>query len=255
MAIRLPHSPATSAEPLAVARLDNFHAPTTVSSSSSHPDDSTVYGILYAMHPADEAALDRYEGHTAEWNPHPEPNYRQVDIERPFLQGSWVYNKHYLRLHVVKWLVGDERVRRLVVQEQEKEKEKEQGQSLDDVNVNVVRALVYVDEVRTQPGEINAEYIGRMNRAIAESTALGLPTDWVDAVIRPHVRPGVETEKHREALEAKPRPSHPYLLGALIMLDADTSLSIIIDDDAVARLALADPAAAALLPPCVIDPA
>ncbi|RMZ81845.1 hypothetical protein DV738_g2097, partial [Chaetothyriales sp. CBS 135597] len=207
MALRLPHSPATSAVPLAVARLDNFQwiiceagyanvvkvvdvdvdvdrhdiIPSATSpSSAAHPHQSTVYGILYAMHPADEAALDRYEGHTPDRNPHPEPNYR------PFLQGTWVYNKHYLRVHVVKWLVGNGdngNGRRGVHVES-----RGQGGEDDDV----VRALVYVDEVRTQPGRINTEYIGRMNRAIDESTALGLPVDWVDAVIRPHVQPGVE---------------------------------------------------------------
>lgn len=54
-----------------------------------------------------------------------------------------------------------------------------------------IRALVYVDEFRTRPGAIKHEYVGRMNRAIAESVALGIPDSWVTNVLRNFIPPGV----------------------------------------------------------------
>ncbi len=58
-----------------------------------------------------------------------------------------------------------------------------------------IRALVYVDEHRTAPGEINHEYIGRMNRAIAESVQLGVPQSWVDNVMRTFVPPDIHVDE------------------------------------------------------------
>ncbi|KAJ5175531.1 uncharacterized protein N7482_001408 [Penicillium canariense] len=72
--------------------------------------DDTVYGVLYAMDPADERRLDGFEGidHTAE---SAEPDGEVgVDI-RPREQGEGDYNKWYLGARVVKWLDGGRRAR------------------------------------------------------------------------------------------------------------------------------------------------
>ena len=56
---------------------------------------------------------------------------------------------------------------------------------------DVVRVLAYVDELRTGEGTILNNYVGRMNRGIEESVALGLPRRWVDKVMRRWVTPGI----------------------------------------------------------------
>ena len=130
-------------------------------------EGDVVWGVLYNMEAEDEATLDRYEGHDEWRNPEPEINPSEGErIEKPFLQGGWDYNKLYLPMTVTKWLRDP----------------KEYG--VDTSNSDVVRALVYVDEHRLEDGEINAEYIGRMNRGIKESVALGLPEEWVERVMR-----------------------------------------------------------------------
>ncbi|TDZ37205.1 hypothetical protein C8035_v007318 [Colletotrichum spinosum] len=49
---------------------------------------------------------------------------------------------------------------------------------------DAVSALVYVDAARTAPGRPREEYVGRMNRGIAEAGAIGLPAEYVRAVLR-----------------------------------------------------------------------
>jgi hypothetical protein len=58
----------------------------------------------------------------------------------------------------------------------------------------VVKVLTYVDELRTGEGRIIRNYVGRMNRGIEESVALGLPRSWVDKVMRRWVAPGIFPE-------------------------------------------------------------
>jgi hypothetical protein len=58
----------------------------------------------------------------------------------------------------------------------------------------VVKVLAYVDELRTGEGRILQNYVGRMNRAIEESVALGVPKRWVDRVMRRWVVPGIFPE-------------------------------------------------------------
>ena len=53
--------------------------------------------------------------------------------------------------------------------------------------VEMVPVLVYVDEKRVRNGPPKAEYVPRMNRAIRESVALGLPAKWAEEVMRPAI--------------------------------------------------------------------
>lgn len=48
--------------------------------------------------------------------------------------------------------------------------------------------------MRTGEGRIIRNYVGRMNRGIEESVALGLPRSWVDKVMRRWVVPGIFPE-------------------------------------------------------------
>ena len=86
------------------------------------------------------------------------------------------YNKWYINVTVTKWLqppsvLGID--------------------SLGPGGNEVVKVLAYVDELRTGEGEIRRNYVGRMNRGIEESVALGLPRSWVDKVMRRWVEPGI----------------------------------------------------------------
>jgi hypothetical protein len=50
--------------------------------------------------------------------------------------------------------------------------------------------MVYVDENSTGAGEASLDYVKRMNRAIAQSRALGIPSGWVDSVMRKSITEG-----------------------------------------------------------------
>lgn len=192
MAIRCQHDQQSSI-PVAVARLDSYKwiicqrgYANVVSLPADTPasDETTVWGLLYNISAEDEARLDLYEGHDQWRNPEPEINPDpQQQIERPYLQGNWDYNKHYLPVTVTKWL-QDPRGYGIDVP----------GWRPETQQPTTVRVLVYVDELRTQPGAINQEYIGRMNRGIRESVALGLPQRWVNAVLRKDIEADIEVD-------------------------------------------------------------
>ena len=69
------------------------------------------------------------------------------------------------------------------------------GGNHEEEDVVTVTVLTYVDELRTGEGPILRNYIGRMNRGIEESVALGLPRSWVDQVMRRWVTPGIFPER------------------------------------------------------------
>jgi gamma-glutamylcyclotransferase (GGCT)/AIG2-like uncharacterized protein YtfP len=50
-----------------------------------------------------------------------------------------------------------------------------------------VEVLVYVDIERVEEGEIKAEYIVRMNKAIEDGIAKGIPESYVEECLRPFV--------------------------------------------------------------------
>ncbi|KAK7887604.1 hypothetical protein LTR67_009505 [Exophiala xenobiotica] len=198
MSIRLTHSTSSSV-PVAVARLDGhawiicergYANVVALPESNAATDANTVWGIVYNMSPEDEATLDRYEGHNDGRNPEPQLNPDpETQHIKPYLQGDWDYNKHYLPLTVTRWLTDPNDYGISVP-----------GWSPDPLSPSgsdntTIRALVYVDEHRTGPGEINLEYIGRMNRAIAESVQLGLPQSWVDNIMRKFVPPDIHVNE------------------------------------------------------------
>lgn len=194
VSLRLQDSPSSSV-PVAVARLDSFAwiicsrgygNIVSVPPSFSDPVSTQVYGIIYNLSPRDETTLDEYEGHDPIRNPTPTPNPSTSLVERrekPFLQGGWDYNKLYVPVTVTKWL-QDPRDYGL---DASKLSPSGGGDGQD-----VVTVSVYMDELRTEPGKIAFEYIGRMNRGIRESVALGVPEHWVHRVVRGFVPQGIE---------------------------------------------------------------
>jgi hypothetical protein len=122
-----------------------------------------VYGVLYEMDPGDEFMLDGYEGvdHQAD-----EADGSKIGIDiRPREQGEGDYNKWYFPAEIVEW-IGEE------------------DHPLKTGKGELVPTLVYVDEERVILGPPKASYIPRMNRAIRESEALGIPEDWLEEVLR-----------------------------------------------------------------------
>lgn len=194
MSLRLRADP-TSVKPVAIARLDahawiicqrgyaNVVASSEASAGAS-VDESTVWGLVYNLSADDEARLDKFEGHDESRNPFPEINPTlSLRQKIPYTQGNWDYNKHYLPVTVTKWLADPNGYG-----------VKASNWAVEHGSPTSVRVLVYVDELRTTPGRISWEYIGRMNRAIRESVELGLPQAWVDAVMRQYIPSGVEVD-------------------------------------------------------------
>lgn len=186
MSLRLPADPRSS-EPVAVARLDahawiicerGYANVVAQPETDEATDENVVWGLVYNLSAVDEARLDMFEGHDEHRNPQPQANPNPSEQRRkPYLQGDWDYNKHYLPVTVTKWLVDPER----------------HGIAASD-ELSSIRVLVYVDELRTRRGKILQEYIGRMNRAIRESIGLGLQQSWVDAVMRQQIPAGIEVD-------------------------------------------------------------
>lgn len=191
MRLRLPNQE-SSAQPVALAYLPahtwiicarGYANVVALPESNSQTNANVVWGIVYNMSPEAEAMLDRYEGCDELHNPKPELNPDpETQSQRPYLQGNWDYNKHYLPITVTKWFKPPQ------------DYGIETTKSNDSLTITpdtMIRTLVYVDEFRTQPGKINAEYIGRMNRAIDEAIKLGLPEDWVDETMREWIPKGI----------------------------------------------------------------
>ena len=163
-----------------------------------------LWGILYNMSASDVEILDHYEGHTSSRNPNPTANPDGDPAERrrkPFLQGDWDYNKFYLPVAVTKWLVAEPE-RRFGLDASPSEQQRHPSPNVNGLpngpsplSAAVVTSLVYVDELRLTSGTIYPAYVGRMNRAIDESVALGLPSSWVEQVMRRWVTPGIYPPK------------------------------------------------------------
>ncbi|KAI2630241.1 hypothetical protein GGS26DRAFT_591533 [Hypomontagnella submonticulosa] len=114
-----------------------------------------VYGVLYRLHPNDEATLDRCEG--VPWA-----------YERQFLDVTVVQGPRFTKIAI------DEGRETLPLQDSEKMK--------------TARVLVYIDFQRDLPGIPNTEYVDRMNRGIEEAmTDWELPKPYVNAVMRPFI--------------------------------------------------------------------
>lgn len=195
MSLRLA-ADANSSKPIAVARLDahawiicerGYANVVAQPETDEATDENVVWGLVYNLSAADEARLDMFEGHDDHRNPQPQLNPDPSgQRKKPYLQGGWDYNKHYLPVTVTKWLIDPEVV----------------GIQASDWSTNTqgvkgpnsIRVLVYVDEFRTQRGTILQEYIGRMNRAIRESVDLGLQQRWVDVVMRRQIPAGIEVD-------------------------------------------------------------
>ncbi|KAL7657657.1 hypothetical protein M752DRAFT_18689 [Aspergillus phoenicis ATCC 13157] len=128
-------------------------------------DEDAVYGVLYDMGDDDEKILDGFEGVD-----YSAPDAEVINMEdgrmmvREKEQGHGCYNKWVVEAEVVKWL-GEK----------------------DGDKAETVPVLVYVDEKRVRNGPPKAEYVPRMNRAIRESVALGLPAKWAEEVMRPAI--------------------------------------------------------------------
>ena len=208
MSLRLRHSPSSS-QPIAICRLDSYAwiicergyaNVVALPESNAARDENTVWGVLYNMDPVDEARLDQYEGHNEARNPYPVLNQDpQTQMIKRYEQGGWDYNKHYLPMTVTKWLRDPAEYG---VDVPGWKAESSQGEVNGELSIptgahnSTIRALVYVDELRTTPGEIVEEYIGRMNRGIQESVSLGLPQSWVDNVMRKFIPAGIYVDDH-----------------------------------------------------------
>lgn len=149
-------------------------------------EDEEVWGILYALHSADVAILDTYEGVDPD-APASMSSYEtplMSNSQRPKEQGKGRHNKVYLDVHIVMWVLHKPENKL----ELEHQNQYYQG-------ARTVRALVYIDEGDIEEGAVRENYVGRMNRGIREAVALGLSSEWVRRTMRRRVVEGVEAEE------------------------------------------------------------
>lgn len=214
MKARCHFNPKRSSVPVAIAQLPdwtwiicsrgyaNVLAPTTpppddvasLASNDKPPKTSNgVYGLLYDLDPADEDELDGYEGvdrrrktrsTNVNGNVKEDLGINNIDYSawptkyRPTFQGRGAYNKWYVPVRVVKWLQDPEPY-------------------ASSSSLEMTMSLIYVDELRTAVGPPRDEYVGRMNRAMRECKALGVPQEWIDRVVRKFV------PKDRDEIDAR----------------------------------------------------
>lgn len=213
---RCRHAPASSI-PVAIARLNDWKwiicqrgyanivrlpsNKTQTKSLGANKEATTqnsVWGVIYDLDPADEDALDGYEGASANYEEFPEPNPDQDEQERqlrPHLQGDRLYNKQYLCVTVEKWLRSPGEYGVQSQPQPAPASFADGGDRGGSGSGDAITVLVYVDEKRTLEGTIQESYIGRMNRAIDESVPLGIPQQWVDEVMRRWIPVGMELQQ------------------------------------------------------------
>lgn len=119
-------SPATSAVPVAIARLDGWKwvicergyanivplaQELEAHNADTDADARTVWGVLYNMTPGDEKVLDQYEGHDEWRNPKPQANPDPETVRRtPYLQGEWVSRSSSRRALVLRYLFSPKNI-------------------------------------------------------------------------------------------------------------------------------------------------
>ena len=72
----------------------------------------------------------------------------------------------------------------------------------------IVPCMTYVDFKRQDEGEIMHDYIVWVNKAIRETTELGLPKDYVEKYIRPYIPPTYKEEEEEQEIQMI-RVMHP----------------------------------------------
>ncbi|KAI1424966.1 hypothetical protein F5Y12DRAFT_714831 [Xylaria sp. FL1777] len=131
-------------------------------SDGGHVTGSSVYGLVYRLHPDDEAKLDRYEG------------------------VGFAYERWMILATEAKYPTGDAETR------------PHEGNASPMLDGNV-ELLTYIDTNHVTPSAPKEEYIDRMNVGIKEASEWGLPASYVDDVIRRYIpAPVDEDEKDNE---------------------------------------------------------
>ncbi|KAI0810125.1 hypothetical protein GGR55DRAFT_153235 [Xylaria sp. FL0064] len=149
--------------------------------SPGHPV-GVVYGLIYRLHPDDEAALDLYEGVGYA--------YEKVMMKIPRTDFDELHSVGGSSISTTKAPSKSESSQPPT----EKTKTLHSGimvkQPLEHkIELNdEIELLVYVDTINVTPSAPKEEYIGRMNRGIKEaSEQRGLPAAYVNRVIRKYI--------------------------------------------------------------------
>lgn len=108
-----------------------------------------VYGSIYSLTPPDEESLDGYEG-----------------VPDSYVKEYWVVD---------------------FTSKQRPDSKGADGVVPDGASASRIECLVYIDRERPDLGPIRAEYIVRMNRAITDGIACGIPKAYMDKYLRPFV--------------------------------------------------------------------
>ena len=126
-----------------------------------------VYGLIYELTPADEAALDRNEG-------------------VPF-----AYTKETMAIEY--WESSRDPIAGASESERKQADVAKPGKLTD--------MLVYIDRQRTHHDKAKKEYVHRMNMGIVDALAMGVPLIYVEECMRPFIPPSVSAKAEALANE------------------------------------------------------
>lgn len=127
-------------------------------------ESDEVWGLVYSLSPWDEKKLDRNEG-------------------VPF-----AYTKEMLVVNFWPLDAENEKIVSEVLRP-------------TDETAKKVKMLVYIDRERTTPSKPKEEYIHRMNMGIADALGVGVPTSYVQGVLRKFIPPEGVSEDMKKLAE------------------------------------------------------
>ncbi|KAI0430086.1 hypothetical protein F5Y09DRAFT_239959 [Xylaria sp. FL1042] len=148
---------------------------------SLSPGNPGVYGLVYRLHPDDEAKLDRYEGVGFA--------YEKETVKIP--------RTEFVELHLVGGSSSSTTKASLQTQTSQYPTEGtktpfDDGMAARPLHREIelddeIELLVYIDTINVTPSAPEEEYIGRMNLGIKEASKWGLTTEYVNCVIRQYI--------------------------------------------------------------------
>ncbi len=121
-----------------------------------------VYGLIYKLTPADEAALDKNEG-----VPHV---YTKENMTVGYWESSQYAEGRWKKVDVT-------------------------------TNGQAKSVLVYIDRLRVEDGKPKEEYVHRMNMGIADAISMGIPVNYIEDDMRPFIPISVSRDVESVALE------------------------------------------------------
>ncbi|KAL4744128.1 hypothetical protein BDV11DRAFT_3085 [Aspergillus similis] len=148
-------------------------------------NNSVVQGILFTVSPKDVKTLDKKEG-IAE-------GYYEKVLLRVKVEPLAVYGLKGVKTAVAAEKLASNSQAEAREQRRQRHGQSQHGQRADVAGVKEVEALVYLSNQYTKDGNIRAEYVVRMQLAMANALKLGVDEAYLRASLHPYIL-GVDGE-------------------------------------------------------------